>query len=96
MAIYVKDSLDVLQVDQQMNSLGLLSLDINSKKARSFFLISWYRPPTTNVDDSTFENLRAILTRLDRQDKEIIHIEDTNCDLMDNKNANTKKLKRVY
>ena len=30
------------------------------------------------------------------QDKEIIFIGDTNCDLMDNRNANTKKLKKVY
>ena len=36
------------------------------------------------------------MTRLDRQDKEIILIGDTNCDLMDNRNANTKKLKQVY
>ena len=37
-----------------------------------------------------------ILTRLDRQDKEIIFIGDTNCDLMDYRNANTKKLQQVY
>ena len=37
-AIYVKDSLDVLHVEHQMNILELLSLEIKSKKARSFFL----------------------------------------------------------
>ena len=94
-AIYVKESLDVLQVDHKMNSLELLFLEIKRKKAR-FFLVSWYRPPTANVDDGTFENLRAILTRLDRQEKEIILIGDTNCDLMDKRNASTKKLKQVY
>ena len=96
MAIYVKKSFDVLRVDHQMNSLDLLSIEIKPKKARSFFLVSWYQPPTSNVDDGTFENLRAVLMRLDRQDKEIIFIGDTNCDLMDNRNANTKKLKQEY
>ena len=95
-AIYMKDSLDAPEVGQQMNSLELLSLDIKPKKARPFFLISWYRPPATDVDDSTFQTLRAILTRLNKQDKELILIRDTNCDLMDNKNANAKRLKQVY
>ena len=36
------------------------------------------------------------MTRLDRQDKEIVLIGDINCDLMDNRDANTKKLKQVY
>ena len=35
-AINVKESLDVIQVDHQMNSLELLSLEIKPKKARSF------------------------------------------------------------
>ena len=54
MAIYVKESLVVLEMDHQMNSLELLSLEIKPKKAR---FVSWYRPPTANVDDGTFEYL---------------------------------------
>ena len=92
----MQEPLDVLHVDQQMNSLELLSLEIKPKKARSFFLVSWYRPPTAIVDDGTFENLRAVLTRVDGQDKVIIFIGDTNCDLMDNRNTSIKKLKQVY
>jgi len=95
-ASYIKESLDVLRLDHQMNSLELLSLEIKPKKARYIFLVSWYRPPTTNVDDSTLESLRAVVTRLDRQDKEIILIGDTNCDLIDNRNFNTKKQKQLY
>ena len=48
------------------------------------------------MNDSTFENLRATLTRLDRQDTKINLIGNTNCDPVDNKNANTKRLKQVY
>ena len=36
------------------------------------------------------------MTKLDSQDRETILIIDTNCDLMDNRNSNTKKLKQVY
>ena len=48
------------------------------------------------VDDVAFENLREILAKLDKEEKEIILVGDTNCDTMDHKNANTKKLKLVY
>ena len=48
------------------------------------------------MDDVTFENLKVVLTTLDREDKEIILIGDTNCDLMNDRNANTKGLKQVY
>ena len=95
-AIYVKDSLEVIQVEQQMDNLEIISLEIKPKTAKSFFRVSWYRPPTANVDDVTFENLKVVLTTLDREDKEIILIGDTNCDLMNDRNANTKRLKHVY
>ena len=36
LAIYVKDSLDVIQVQQQMDNLELLSLEIKPKKAVFF------------------------------------------------------------
>ena len=48
------------------------------------------------MDDVTFENLKVVLTTLDREDKEIILIGDNNCDLMNDRNANTKGLKQVY
>ena len=95
-AIYVKDSIEVNQVEQQMDNLEIISFEIKPKIAKSFFLVSWYRPPTANVDDVTFENLKVVLTTLDRGDKEIILIGDTSCDLMNDRNANTKRLKQVY
>ena len=74
----------------------LLSLDIKPKKAKSSFLISWYQPQTINGDDVNFENLRAVLTSIDREDKEIVLTGGTNCDIRDSRKANTKKLKQVY
>ena len=43
-----------------------------------------------------FENLREILKGLDREEKEITLIGDTNCDLKCSKNANAKQLKSIY
>ena len=48
------------------------------------------------VDDAAFENLREILRKLDKEEKEISLVGDTNCDIMDHINANAKKLKLVY
>ena len=48
------------------------------------------------MDDATFENLRAVLTSLDRKDKQIILIGDTICGIKDNRDANTKKFKQAY
>ena len=48
------------------------------------------------VDDTAFENLREALGKVHKEEKEIILVGDTNCDIMDNKNANTKKLKQIY
>ena len=44
-AIYVKDFFDVIQVERQMDNMELLSLEVKSKKAKVFFLVSWYRLP---------------------------------------------------
>ena len=78
------------------DKLELLSLRIKPKNAKSLIFVCWYRPPTSVVDDAAFENLREILAKLDKVEMEIILVGDTNCDIMDHKNANTKKLKLVY
>ena len=48
------------------------------------------------MDDESFENLRNILKEVDKEEKEIILIGDTNCDFKNNQNANAKKLKMIY
>ena len=95
-AIYVKDSLPEPIIELKNDKLELLSLRIKPKNAKSFILVCWYRSPTSVVDDAAFENLSEILRKLDKEEKEIILVGDTNCDIMDHKNANTKKLKLVY
>ena len=48
------------------------------------------------MDYVTFENLRDLLKEVDKEEKEMILIGDTNCDFNSNQNANAKKLKMIY
>ena len=75
-------------------NLGLISLKIAPKQARTFLVVCRYRPPT--AEDATFENLREVLKNLDRDGKEIIFVGDTNCDLKSNQSSNANKLKAIY
>ena len=79
-AIYAKDSLSEPTIKQRCDKLELLALDVKPKNAKSLFFICWYRPPTSSVDETAFENLRETLGILDREGKEIILVGDTNCD----------------
>ncbi len=88
-AIYVKDSLPLPKIIEKSDKLELLSLGIKQQNARPFFLISWYRPQTAGVDDVAFEDLRGTISELDKAEKEIILIGDTNCDFKNSANANT-------
>ena len=75
-AIYVKDTLPVPKIKQKSNKLELLSLEIKQENARLFFLVSWYRPPTSGVDDAAFEHLREFLGDLGKEGNEIILVGD--------------------
>ena len=48
-------------------------------KCKPFLVVAWYRPPGSPV--GTFEKLEKVLSFLDKEGKEIIFLEDTNCDL---------------
>ena len=81
-AIYVVDSLPAPTVTRKSDKLELLSLEIKPTIARSFFIVCWYRPPTTSVDETAFENLRETLGILDKEGKEVILLV-INCDFKD-------------
>ena len=49
-----------------------------------------------NQDSKSFDNLEGILRKLDSEDKEVILIGDTNCDLKSHSDWNTKRLKSLY
>ena len=85
-----------VRVKLKCDELELLCLEITPRNAKSMFLLSWYRPPTSDTDKTAFNSLREILRQLEREDKEIILCGDTNYDLKDPKNKNTKLLKQLY
>ena len=79
-SIYIRDAINYTRRnDLPDNQLELICIEIEPPKSRSFFIVARYRPPSEPVD--IFAKLQQILSFLDREDKEIILLGDTNCDL---------------
>ena len=55
MAIYVKESLPEPAVRIKGNELELLALEFLPNHGKPFFVVAWYRPPTSGVDEASFE-----------------------------------------
>ena len=95
-AIYVKDDLPEPKIRLKSSNLELLCLEFTPRHAKAFFVIAWYRPPTSAVDNPSFEAFREVLKCLDAEDREIVLLGDTNCDLKSSKNPNAKQLRQLY
>ena len=90
-AAYVKENFPKPIIKIKSYKLELISLEVSQNiHAKSIHLVSWYRPPTAGADELAFENLREIFKGLDREEKDIILIGDTNCDLKCSKNVTAK------
>ena len=72
------------------DNVELIELQFNSIHAKPFLIISWCHSPASRVDEASFEYLRDILKEADKEEKEIILIGDTNCDINSHQNSNTK------
>ena len=59
-------------------------------------ILCWYRPTASDRDNESFNALERILKRLDSEDKELIIIGDTNCNLTSKTDRNTKRIKTLY
>ena len=98
-AIYIKDSISYkLRKDIPHNELEFICVEILPPKAKSYFVVAWYRPPSNLVE--SFSKLELILSFLDKEEKELILLGDTNCDftvkegvVMD---SNAKHLTNIY
>ena len=81
-AVYLKDTLldkFTVREDVPKSFLELLCIEIKPVLAAPFLGMAWYRPPNASAD--TFDYLEESLQFLDREDKEIILLGDTNCDI---------------
>ena len=62
------------------------------------FVVAWYRPPSDPVE--TFSKLEQILSFLDKEEKEVILLGDTNCDFTVKEgiamDSNSKHLTNIY
>ena len=82
-AIYLKDTLldkTTVREDLPNSALELICVEIKPIHAASFVVLAWYRPP--NVSFDIFNQIEECLQFLDREDKEIILLGDTNCDIL--------------
>ena len=44
-----------------------------SKNAKDFIILYWYRPPTSDIDDTgSFDAFERILSKFDSEDKKLI------------------------
>lgn len=78
-ALYIRNTVSFkLRDDLPNKSLELICIEIEPPNTRPFIIFAWYRPP--NVSISCFESLEENLRFLDRENKEIIILGDTNCD----------------
>ncbi len=68
-AICLKERIPDHRIIIKSETLELLWLEVNSNRERSFYMISWVRPPTGETDTGTFENLREFLVILDWDEK---------------------------
>ena len=80
------------------NDLELICVEILPPKAKSYFVVAWYRRPSDPV--ASFNKLELILSFLDKEEKEAILLDDTNCDFTAKEgivlDSNAKHLIDIY
>ena len=64
--------------DIPTTTLEMVCIEITPPKAKPYLVLSWYRPPSDNVE--TFAKLECVPRSLEFEDKEFILLGDTNCD----------------
>ena len=102
-AIYCCDTLEFRKRDDiPISTLEMVCIEINPPRAIPYLVISWYRPPSDNVE--TFGKPESVLRSLESENKEFILLGDTNCDysviLQESSVANlpntTRQLEHLY
>ena len=93
-AVYVHESIShKIRSDLMPDNLEVVTLQIANSKLKPFIVTSLYRLLGKSV--SYFNDMEALLTSLDSDNKEAIIMGDTNCDFLDSSINDPKNLKRV-
>ena len=70
----------IARSDVPNSSVEILCVEIKSARSAPFIVLAWYRPPGTSSE--IFDQIEKILEFLEREDKEVILLGDTNCDIL--------------
>ena len=88
-----------------VSSLEAVCIECKPVRSAPFIVFAWYRPPDESVD--IFRQLEESLQFLDNENKEVILLGDTNCDVLANHSsteptsannlpAHSKRLMEIY
>ena len=87
-AVYFKDSIyHSRRKDIPLDGREVVCIEIKPVKASPFIIIAWYPLPREPI--STFEKFENILQFLENENKELILIADTNCNLLNQEHIQT-------
>ena len=79
MAVYVNKTVRHFhRSDIKDPKLEIVGVEITPLHAKNFIVPNWYRPPTSDNEEETFEALTNLLAKLDAEGKEIYLMGDTN------------------
>ena len=89
----------ILREDIPSYGLEILCIEISPPKCKPFLIFGWYRPPSDPIE--SFSKLEKVLSHVDKENKEIILLGDTNCDFSELEpgqefDNNSKHLSNVY
>ena len=78
-SIYIKESIKFRPKDDvPADEHEFVCIEIEPPKSKPFLVIAWYRPPSDPI--GSFDKLEKAIAYLDKEDKEMILLGDTNCD----------------
>ena len=82
-----------LREDLACSEIESISIQVKEGNYKPFTVTSVHRPPGKPVE--YFNELDKLLNCIDAEDKETIYLGDTNCDMLDFTNNDTKNLMRL-
>ena len=93
-AMYIHKTVNYkLREDLAFSEIESVSIQVKVGNYKPFIVTSAYRPPGKPVE--YFNELDKLLNSTDAEDKETIYLGDTNCNMLDFTNNDTKNLMRL-